>query len=71
MYPDKVKIVARYPLFNDTESGGDMRVVYRQLNSPDSETWKDGPLMNFTKDSDWVDTVTLGNLWPSTSYECA
>lgn len=69
VYPDRIKIVARYPLFNDTENSH-VRVIYRQLDSPGSETWKDGPVMNFMKESDWVDTVTLGGLWPGTSYEC-
>ena len=69
VYPDRVKIVARYPILNDTENG-DIHVVYRQLDGPGSETWKDGPSMNFTKEHDWVDTVTLGGLWPGSSYEC-
>lgn len=70
VYPDRVKIVARYPLLNDTENGH-IHVVYRQLDSPGSnETWKEGPVMNFTKESDWVDTVTLRGLWPGSSYEC-
>jgi alkaline phosphatase D len=69
VYPDRIKIVARYPFLNGTENG-DIRVVYRQLDGPTSETWKDGPVMNFTKEFDWVDTVTLRGLWPSTFYEC-
>jgi alkaline phosphatase D len=69
VYPDRIKIVARYPFLNDTENS-DIRVVYRQLDGPGTETWKDGPVMNFTKESDWVDTVTLRGLWPRTSYEC-
>ena len=69
VYLDRVKIVARYPLSNDTENG-DIHVVYRQLDGSGSETWKDGPVMNFTEEYDWVDTVTLAGLWPASLYEC-
>lgn len=69
VYPDSVKIVARYPELNST---GEVlrRLIYREAKIFEPEPWKDGPLMAFTKDKDWVDTVKLTGLWPNTSYEC-
>jgi alkaline phosphatase D len=72
VYPDSIKIVARYAQYNTTDSET-VRVIFRELksNSPSEATaWKDGPLMTFQAELDWVDTTTLGTLWPNTSYEC-
>ncbi|CAA7270163.1 unnamed protein product [Cyclocybe aegerita] len=60
VYPDSVKIQARYPFHHN------LLVLYRQFNTSD---WKYGPRLHPTQQSDWVDTVRLANLWPSTSYE--
>ncbi|KAF4615182.1 hypothetical protein D9613_002827 [Agrocybe pediades] len=63
VYPDSVKIVARYPA--QTE---DILLLYREYNDS-SAPWIDGPRFHLTPDADWVDTVRLDNLWPSTTYE--
>lgn len=71
LYPDAAKVVVRYPLQNATEHH--LRVLYRQVGQIDTgETlnWKEGPSVNLTSDTDWISTVRLGGLWPSTSYEC-
>lgn len=70
IYPDRVKITVRYPLLNDTAGEDVVRVVWREAAATERISWKDGPLLNFQEQSDWVDTVSLDGLWPSTSYEC-
>ncbi|KAJ3490705.1 hypothetical protein NLJ89_g11411 [Agrocybe chaxingu] len=65
VYPDSVKIQARYP-FHDNSTDNTLLILYRQLNA---SAWKHGPHLHPTQESDWVDTVRLANLWPSTSYE--
>ncbi|KAF9459580.1 PhoD-like phosphatase-domain-containing protein [Collybia nuda] len=71
VYPDSIKIAARYPQPNITNTET-LRVIFRELKVPSElPTWKDGPLMTFHNDNDWVDTVSLGSLWPNTSYEYA
>ncbi|KAI8998976.1 PhoD-like phosphatase-domain-containing protein [Trametes punicea] len=69
LYPDAAKIVLRYPAVNATENL--VRVVWRQTNGKnDSQApWRDGPIVNLTVHRDWVRTVSLQGLWPSTSYE--
>ncbi|KAJ8469010.1 hypothetical protein ONZ51_g9274 [Trametes cubensis] len=69
LYPDAVKIVVRYPAANSTENL--VRVVWRQADGKnDSETpWREGPIANLTAERDWVQSVSLRGLWPSTSYE--
>lgn len=72
VYPESIKIVARYPQYNATDSET-VRVIFRELKSKtpsETSAWKDGPLMTFQEKHDWVDTVKLGALWPNTSYEC-
>lgn len=69
VHPDSVKIVARYPEFNSTGQTN-RRLIYRETTSLALESWKDGPIMTFAEDRDWVDTVKLTGLWPNTSYEC-
>lgn len=61
VYPDSVKIQVRRP-HNDS-----LLVLYREAVSTE---WKDGPVVNPHESLDWVDTVRLVNLWPSTRYEC-
>ncbi|KAF5387013.1 hypothetical protein D9615_001756 [Tricholomella constricta] len=70
VYPDSVKIVARYPMTNSTESTS-LRLVYRELTNFNTTAWKGGPLMTFQETHDWVDTVKITGLWPNTSYEYA
>ncbi|KAH9890706.1 PhoD-like phosphatase-domain-containing protein [Cubamyces lactineus] len=69
LYPDAVKIVVRYPAANSTENL--VRVVWRQTdgkNDTDSP-WREGPIANLTAERDWVQSINLRGLWPSTSYE--
>jgi alkaline phosphatase D len=71
VYPDSVKIVVRYPQRDITEDK--LRVVWRESKgtaAQQSDKWKDGPVLHFTEERDWVDTVKLDGLWPSTAYEC-
>jgi len=63
VYPDSVKILARYP------NQSHFLILYREFNQ--SLVWKQGPRLHLKHESDWVDTVRLDNLWPSTSYECS
>ncbi|CAL1703852.1 unnamed protein product [Somion occarium] len=68
VYPDSVKIVVRYPHHDTNET--QVQVVWRQAS--DSQVipgWKTGPIVNLTEHNDWVNTVRLTGLWPSTSYE--
>ncbi|OSX64704.1 hypothetical protein POSPLADRAFT_1073160 [Postia placenta MAD-698-R-SB12] len=65
MYPDATKLVVRYP--GDSAAHREVRVLWRQADAADS--WNNGPVANLTSESDWVATVRLDGLWPSTSYE--
>ncbi|RDX52651.1 Metallo-dependent phosphatase [Lentinus brumalis] len=68
--PDAAKIVVRYPpTTNATENL--VRLSWRQVNTKGSTDapWREGPLVNLTAESDWVSTVRLPGLWPSTTYE--
>ena len=64
VYPDAAKIVVRAPFQYDF-----LHVLYRDTTSPDLP-WIDGPPLNLLPQNDWVHTVRLDNLWPSTPYEC-
>lgn len=54
------------------------RLVYREINTPvdgslaagrTANRWERGPLIPLSPDDDWVSTVSVSNLWPSTEYE--
>jgi len=65
VYPDSVKIQVRHPA-NDT-----LVILYREFSlTATSFEWKQGPKVQPQPQFDWVDTVRLTNLWPSTKYEC-
>ncbi|KAF5330634.1 hypothetical protein D9619_005710 [Psilocybe cf. subviscida] len=70
VYPDSVKIAARVPYLAVNET---VRVLYREHGSlppggaPTS--WSEGPAFDIALSHDWVDTVRVNNLWPSTEYE--
>lgn len=69
--PDAAKIVVRHPpTTNATENL--VRVSWRQVNTnaPIDAPWRPGPVANLTAETDWVQTVRLSSLWPSTTYEC-
>lgn len=67
LYPDSAKIQVRNPA-NET-----LVILYREV-SPDTarqrSEWRQGPHVQPRPEYDWVDTVRLPNLWPSTKYEC-
>lgn len=68
VYPDAVKIVVR----NADIDVNSTQILWREA-TPGLETpnpWKDGPIAHLQSERDWVDTVKLTGLWPSTSYEC-
>ncbi|RPD59100.1 Metallo-dependent phosphatase [Lentinus tigrinus ALCF2SS1-7] len=70
LYPDAAKIVVRYPpTTNATQNL--VRLSWRQVDTKGSTDapWRDGPLANLTADSDWVSTLRLSGLWPTTTYE--
>ncbi|EIW60738.1 uncharacterized protein TRAVEDRAFT_146378 [Trametes versicolor FP-101664 SS1] len=69
LYPDSAKIVVRYPSTNATENL--VHVVWRQADDKtDSDApWREGPVANLTAEHDWVQTVRLQGLWPTTQYE--
>ncbi|KAK0459471.1 PhoD-like phosphatase-domain-containing protein [Desarmillaria tabescens] len=72
VYPDNVKVIARYPpIDNMTQS---IRIVWREApksGSPSDKeiSWNDGPLFNFDENHDWVDVVRIKGLWPNSHYE--
>lgn len=69
LYPDAAKIVVRYPAANSSENL--VRVAYRQTgDAAAGELWRSGPVLNLTREGDWVGTARVDGLWPSTSYEC-
>lgn len=74
VYPDAAKIVVRYPGlagFNQTNST--VHVAWRQVPQSgvvEGEVWKDGPVATLSEELDWVNTIKLAGLWPSTTYEC-
>jgi alkaline phosphatase D len=70
VYPDSVKIIVRYPEYNATESL--VKVVWREYKERTTleEGWRDGPVLRLTEANDWVNTINLRSLWPSTAYEC-
>ena len=74
VYPDNVKIIARYKQLelNTTDEEVHLRIIFRETKSADSDSsgWSDGPLVVFKPEHDWVNTTRLTGLWPNTSYEC-
>ncbi|KAG7086714.1 hypothetical protein E1B28_002650 [Marasmius oreades] len=69
IFPDGVKIVARYPNISQP-----VHVSWREFSSPsqadtDSKPWKRGPAFRLAEENDWTDTITVKGLWPSTRYE--
>lgn len=61
VYPDSVKIQVRHP------ASDVLVIMYREASNLE---WKQGPKVQPRKQFDWVETVRLDNLWPSTKYEC-
>ena len=72
VYPDSVKIVARYKQLevNTTDEEVRLRIMFRETKSADPNDWSHGPLVVFKPENDWVNTTRLTGLWPNTSYEC-
>lgn len=70
LYPDSAKIVVRYPSTNATENL--VRIVWRQADdkTESDAPWREGPVANLSAEHDWVQTVRLQGLWPTTQYEC-
>ena len=69
LYPGAAKIVVRYPQNDVNET--QVQVVWRQASTNNVQSaWKIGPVVPLSEEHDWVNTVKLGGLWPSTSYEC-
>ncbi|TFK72587.1 hypothetical protein BDN72DRAFT_836149 [Pluteus cervinus] len=65
IYPDGAKIVVRHPVKNETEHV--LQLLWREARP--EKAWERGPTLNLTESRDWVGTVQLGGLWPSTEYE--
>ena len=74
VYPDAAKIVVRYPgLSGFNETNATVQVAWRQVPQSgvtEVDVWKDGPTATLSQELDWVNTVKLTGLWPSTTYEC-
>lgn len=68
VYPDSVKLVVRLPAENATEN--EVRILWRQAPETPEATWHPGPSVSLTAENDWINTIHLDGLWPSTSYEC-
>ena len=67
VYPDAVKIVVRHPEpYNQKES--QVQIQWRPVTFDGH--WQLGPIAYLKPERDWVDTVRLEGLWPSTMYEC-
>lgn len=48
-----------------------LNILWRERRPVVNETtWQRGPTLNISKSLDWLTTVKIENLWPSTSYEC-
>ncbi|KAJ3840484.1 PhoD-like phosphatase-domain-containing protein [Lentinula raphanica] len=58
------KLLVRYPHLNET-----IHLVWRESKA--DAGWNKGVSLNLSQENDWVDTVTLTGLWPSTNYEYA
>ncbi|KAI0736478.1 PhoD-like phosphatase-domain-containing protein [Fomitopsis betulina] len=72
VYPDAAKIVVRYPgLVGFNETNSTVQLAWRQVpqSGVEEEVWKDGPVATLSEERDWVNTVKLAGLWPSTTYE--
>ncbi|KAH8108215.1 PhoD-like phosphatase-domain-containing protein [Cristinia sonorae] len=69
VHPDSAKITVRYPstLHNATEH--EVQITWRQATSSSEGEWQDGPILALAAERDWVQTVRLQGLWPSTTYE--
>jgi alkaline phosphatase D len=68
IYPDKAKLVIRYPHFKDP-----IHVVWRKVRgSPDAQIqpWTLGSPVMLSEAGDWVNSTTISPLWPNTVYEC-
>ncbi|KAJ7746665.1 PhoD-like phosphatase-domain-containing protein [Mycena metata] len=64
---DSVKIAVRFPHPNATA-----HLLFReQKETEPANSWRNGPALAFSQESDWVNTVKVSGLWPSTSYEYA
>lgn len=69
LYPDSAKITVRYPQVGANET--QVQVVWRQASTNNVQpAWKAGPTAQLSEQRDWVNTVRLNGLWPSTTYEC-
>ncbi|KAF9792298.1 hypothetical protein BJ322DRAFT_33430 [Thelephora terrestris] len=67
IYPDKAKLVIRYPHFKDP-----IHVVWRKVRgSPDAQIqpWTLGSPVMLSEAGDWVNSTTISPLWPNTVYE--
>jgi len=69
VYPDAANVVVRYPTTLHNTSENRVQVSWRQSSPTLESPWQDGPVLHLTAERDWVDTVRLGDLWPSTTYE--
>ncbi|TFY64442.1 hypothetical protein EVJ58_g2610 [Rhodofomes roseus] len=73
VYPDAAKIVVRYPgLAGFNQTNATVQLAWRQVpksGAVESDVWKDGPSALLSEELDWVNTVKLSSLWPSTTYE--
>ncbi|KAH9914716.1 PhoD-like phosphatase-domain-containing protein [Fomitopsis serialis] len=73
VYPDAAKIVVRYPgLAGFNQTNATVQIAWRQVpnsGAVESEAWKDGPVTLLSEELDWVNTVKVSGLWPSTTYE--
>ncbi|KAK0450612.1 PhoD-like phosphatase-domain-containing protein [Armillaria borealis] len=72
VYPDNVKIVARYPPIDNMTQP--IRIVWREASKSETRSdkeisWNDGPIFNFDENRDWVDVVRIKGLWPNSHYE--
>ncbi|SJL00135.1 uncharacterized protein ARMOST_03447 [Armillaria ostoyae] len=72
VYPDNVKIVARYPPIDNMTQP--IRIVWREASKSGTRSdkeisWNDGPIFNFDENRDWVDVVRVKGLWPNSHYE--
>ncbi|KZT03424.1 uncharacterized protein LAESUDRAFT_659785 [Laetiporus sulphureus 93-53] len=70
LYPDAAKVGVRYPSSDANATYHEVYITWRQeMDSTGIDSWKEGSVVNLTKGDDWVGTVKLFGLSPSTSYE--
>jgi hypothetical protein len=70
---DSAKISVRYPS-HFTSNDSIVQILWHKMPhnaiAPVPDAWTRGPVLNLTRDEDWMATTQIRGLWPETDYEC-